>query len=138
VGERTVHELAACDFLRDMHDELDRLVADAYGWPWPLTTEDIHGRLVALHARRVEEEILGDVHWLRPQYQVSRFAKRAEAADSSISMYLPGENITAVAAVRSWPDKRNRPTGRGRRRARADFGSRTTVRVDDQEQPPAP
>ena len=31
--ERTIHELAACGVLKDLHDELDRLVAEAYGWP---------------------------------------------------------------------------------------------------------
>ncbi|MEJ7812008.1 MAG: hypothetical protein WKG32_16465 [Gemmatimonadaceae bacterium] len=31
--EKAVHELAACGVLRDLHDELDRLVAGAYGWP---------------------------------------------------------------------------------------------------------
>ena len=34
--ERAIHEVAACGILRDMHDELDALVAEAYGWPWPM------------------------------------------------------------------------------------------------------
>ena len=45
--ERTIHELAACGVLRDMHDELDALVAEAYGWPWPMTDAGILDRLVA-------------------------------------------------------------------------------------------
>jgi hypothetical protein len=71
--ERTIHELAACGVLRDLHDELDALVAEAYGWPWPMEKEEILERLVALHDERVEEEKRGLVRWLRPDYQVPRF-----------------------------------------------------------------
>ena len=46
--ERTIHELAACGVLRDLHDELDALVAEAYGWP--MEREEILERLVALHS----------------------------------------------------------------------------------------
>lgn len=82
--ERKVHELAACGILRDLHDELDALVAEAYGWPWPLPTEEILARLVALHDERVAEEAAGKVRWLRPEYQRPRFGEdvveQAEAA----------------------------------------------------------
>jgi hypothetical protein len=73
--ERAVHELAACGVLRDLHDELDALVAEAYGWPWPMEREEILERLVELHDERVEEEKRGIVRWLRPEYQVPRFGK---------------------------------------------------------------
>lgn len=73
--EREVHEIAACGVLRDLHDELDALVAEAYGWPWPLTKDEILERLVALHDERVEEEKAGKVRWLRPDYQIPRFGK---------------------------------------------------------------
>ncbi len=79
--ERTIHEIAACGILRDLHDELDRLVAEAYGWPWPMEREEILERLVALHDERVEEEKRGLVRWLRPEYQIPRFApEQAPAA----------------------------------------------------------
>jgi hypothetical protein len=35
VAEQRVHTLAACGVLRDLHDDLDALVASAYGWSWP-------------------------------------------------------------------------------------------------------
>ena len=76
--ERKVHEIAACGVLRDLHDELDRLVAEAYGWPWPMETEEILARLVTLHDERVEEERRGLVRWLRPDYQVPRFGDKVE------------------------------------------------------------
>ena len=72
--ERAIHEVAACGILKDMHDELDALVAEAYGWPWPMEREDILERLVALHTERVAEEGRGEIRWLRPEYQIPRFA----------------------------------------------------------------
>ena len=47
--ERAVHEIAACGILRDLHDQLDALVAQAYRWPWPMPDTEILDRLVALH-----------------------------------------------------------------------------------------
>lgn len=78
--EREIHQVAACATLRDLHDELDRLVAEAYGWSWPEPMATILDRLVELHDRRLEEERAGDVRWLRPDYQRARFAKDEKAA----------------------------------------------------------
>jgi len=78
-GERRVHELSACGVLRDLHDELDALVAEAYGWSWPMDREEILDRLVQLHDERVQEERRGLVRWLRPEYQVPRFGQGIEA-----------------------------------------------------------
>ena len=79
--ERAVHELAACGVLRDLHDALDALVAEAYGWPWPLPADDVLARLVALHDARVAEEAAGQVRWLRPAYQAPGDAGPAPALD---------------------------------------------------------
>jgi hypothetical protein len=103
--ERTVHETAACGVLRDLHDELDALVAEAYGWPWPLERDEILERLVRLHDERVEEEKQGRVRWLRPEYQVPRFGK-GETAGPAPELALPGRaGKTAPAAdgKRPWP-----------------------------------
>ena len=77
--EREVHRIAACGVLRELHDDLDCLVARAYDWPWPYPPAKILDRLVELHDRRLEEERAGNVRWLRPEYQRPRFAKNAEA-----------------------------------------------------------
>ena len=60
--------------LKDLHDQIDRATADAYGWPHDLTDEQILERLVALNAERAAEEAAGHVRWLRPDYQIPRFA----------------------------------------------------------------
>lgn len=66
--------------LKSYHDDIDRLVFQAYGWPETLTDEEILERLVALNAERAKEEAAGHVRWLRPDYQIPRFAKGAAAA----------------------------------------------------------
>ena len=58
--------------VRELHDEIDRLVAQAYGWPADLSDDEILARLVALNAERAREEKRGLIRWLRPDYQRQR------------------------------------------------------------------
>ncbi|MBN8728460.1 MAG: class I SAM-dependent DNA methyltransferase [Xanthomonadales bacterium] len=96
--ERTIHEQGLVSVLRQLHDELDRAVLDAYGWSdlapllaiahgsatevpateaAPATREAaahafdeaILERLIALNAERATEERRGLVRWLRPEFQ---------------------------------------------------------------------
>jgi hypothetical protein len=55
--------------LKQIHDELDAAVAEAYGWPADLADEQILERLVALNHERAEEEKRGIIRWLRPEFQ---------------------------------------------------------------------
>ncbi|MDB5548208.1 MAG: hypothetical protein JWP21_1655, partial [Tardiphaga sp.] len=64
--------------LKELHDRLDIAVAEAYGWPADLADDQILRRLVALNATRADEEARGEVRWLRPDYQIPRFAKTAD------------------------------------------------------------
>jgi hypothetical protein len=64
--------------LKDYHEDLDRLVFQAYGWPQDLSDEEILARLVALNAERAAEEKRGIVHWLRDEYQIPRFGRGAD------------------------------------------------------------
>jgi hypothetical protein len=66
--------------LQELHERLDALVFEAYGWPPTLSDEDILERLVALNGHRAVEEIIDKVHWLRPNYQIPRFGTEAEQA----------------------------------------------------------
>jgi hypothetical protein len=104
--ERHIHDIAACGTLRDLHDELDTLVAQAYGWPWPMEREEILSRLVDLHAERVEEEKQGTVRWLRPEYQIPRFApEEAEGGSLALSEAepIPTGAESAKSDVVEWP-----------------------------------
>ena len=67
--ELVVHEQGLVSILKQIHDDLDAIVPDAYGWPVNLTDEEILGRLVQLNAERAEEERTGIIRWLRPEYQ---------------------------------------------------------------------
>jgi hypothetical protein len=101
--EREIHELAACGVLEEYHEALDRLVAAAYGWPWPLPREAILERLVALHDVRVAEERGGEVRWLRPDYQVPRFGGGGEAVGIGAPA-APDEGPSRAAdGARPWP-----------------------------------
>jgi hypothetical protein len=64
--------------LKSYHEDLDRLVFQAYGWPQDLSDEEILTRLVALNAERAADEKRGIVHWLRPEYQEPRFGRGAD------------------------------------------------------------
>lgn len=99
--DKTIHEHGLVSVLRQLHDELDAAVLDAYGWSdlLPLLRiahgndaategqsredakrafdEAILERLVALNAERAAEEARGLVRWLRPEFQ----NPQARAAD---------------------------------------------------------
>jgi hypothetical protein len=100
-AERRIHDSAACGVLRDLHDDLDQLVAAAYGWPWPMQRDEILARLVALHDERVEEEKAGLVRWLRPDYQIPRFGEPAEEEATLEFEDHPG---VAAGELPAWPE----------------------------------
>ncbi len=67
--DRDYNNKALVSTLQQIHDDLDRAVLDAYGWPHDITDEQILENLVALNAERAEEERNGLIRWLRPDYQ---------------------------------------------------------------------
>ncbi len=64
-----IHEQGLVSVLKQIHDDLDAAVFEAYGWPVSLTDEEILERLVALNAERAAEEQRGLIRWLRPEFQ---------------------------------------------------------------------
>ena len=90
--------------LAELHDRIDALTAAAYGWPADLTDEQILERLVALNAERAAEEATGQVRWLRPDYQIPRFAKGAAARSGELAL---GEMVIAIdKALPAFPTDR--------------------------------
>jgi hypothetical protein len=100
--EQAVHTFAACGVLKDLHEELDALVAEAYGWEWPQPRDIILERLVALHGERVREERAGKVRWLRPDYRIPRFAKGAAAPAPELALPAAAQKAKP-AAKPAWP-----------------------------------
>lgn len=67
--EKKTHEEGLVSVLKQIHDDLDAAVFEAYGWPSTLSDEEILERLVALNAERHAEEERGLIRWLRPEFQ---------------------------------------------------------------------
>ncbi|MDH0144406.1 class I SAM-dependent DNA methyltransferase [Aquipseudomonas alcaligenes] len=126
--DKTIHEQGLVSVLRELHDELDRVVFAVYGWddlaaqlvgkpgattPLPdkaeaqaEAEEELLRRLVALNAERAAEEARGLVRWLRPEYQnpsaqSAPQQSEAELADTTDSESVP-EASTAAGKL-TWP-----------------------------------
>jgi hypothetical protein len=72
--ERDIHDRGLVTLIRQHHDAIDVLVAEAYGWPADLSDEQILTRLVALNKERAAEEAKGLIRWLRPEFQAPNYA----------------------------------------------------------------
>ncbi len=68
-AERDIHDRGLVTLIRQHHDMIDELVAEAYGWPADLSDKEILSRLVALNKERAAEEARGLIRYLRPEYQ---------------------------------------------------------------------
>jgi hypothetical protein len=99
--EQIINKQGLVSTLRQIHDDLDGAVFDAYGWSTSLTDEEILERLVTLNAERAAKEQRGIIHWLRPEYQ-----KREEMTQ----MEADFEDKAAAAAANTKEKKPNWPT----------------------------
>ncbi|MGI8526089.1 MAG: type IIL restriction-modification enzyme MmeI [Pseudolabrys sp.] len=95
-AEEEIKDKGLILILKELHEKLDALVFEAYGWPQSLTDEQILEKLVALNHQRAAEERRGHVRWLRPDYQIPRFGKtldkmaaKEEGAQVSADLGLP-------------------------------------------------
>ena len=101
--EKDIHEAGLVSVLKDIHDDIDRAVFEAYGWadlipalvgkpgatmPSPHKTpeqeeaeEELLTRLVALNQERAAEERRGTVRWLRPDYQKPKLAHKVKTPE---------------------------------------------------------
>lgn len=122
-GEEAVHEAGLVSTIKEIHDEIDRAVLNAYSWPdlIPLlvgrpgaTTPSLHKseaqeaaeeelltRLVALNRERSVEEARGLVRWLRPEYQIPRFGAKSARPDG---MQIEADvGLDVEIAAPKWP-----------------------------------
>ncbi len=112
--DKTIHETGLIAVLRQLHDELDAAVLEAYGWQdlAPGATNTLLERLVALNAERSREEATGHIRWLRPDFQnpsavpqgdfVPGAVDRQEQAKMDLPQ-KPASTATAPAEKRPWP-----------------------------------
>jgi hypothetical protein len=106
--EHDVHDRGLVGVLRRLHDELDRAVFDAYGWPADLSDDELLSRLVTLNRERREEEWSGRTRWLRPEFQTGiraapsqREMEIAEGVATQLRQAWPRELAEQFKAVRA-------------------------------------
>ena len=98
--EREIHNKGLVSVLREIHDELDAAVFEAYGWPRGLTDDEILERLVALNQERAAEEAEGHVRWLRPEYQNPGGTAQAQPGLTGMEVPAPAK---AKIVKQPWP-----------------------------------
>jgi len=97
-GAQKIHDQGLVSVLRDLQDDLDRAVFEAYGWPPDLSDEDILFRLVDCNAARATEERSGLIRWLRPEFQ------KTAATQTGMEIGAEETEPRAARAVRPpWP-----------------------------------
>ena len=124
--EKEIHEQGLVSVLRELHDDLDRAVFQAYGWddlaeklvgrpgattPWPEKPEDqaeaeeeLLQRLVDLNHQRAAEEAQGKIRWLRPEYQAPDESPEQGKLDTG-DKQQPAQTAAAAASSKkpTWP-----------------------------------
>lgn len=75
--EKAIHDQGLVGVLKDLHDELDATVLDAYGLGDVPQAQWLQ-RLVTLNAQRADEERRGNIRWLRPEFQNPQAVKDEE------------------------------------------------------------
>ena len=77
--EKTIHTQGLVGVLKELHDELDAAVLQAYGLKPGLSNDALLSHLVTLNAQRALEEKTGKVRWLRPEFQNPAFKASQQA-----------------------------------------------------------
>ncbi len=96
--DREIYDQGLIGILKDLHDQIDVAVADAYGWPVDLSDEEILMRLVDLNRERVAEEAKGHVRWLRPEYQNPDGQHQAKSAQAEMDV-----GVADAIEKAAWP-----------------------------------
>ena len=102
--EKAIHEQGLVSVLKQIQDDLDAAVFDAYGWPHDLADDEILRRLVELNRERAEEEKRGVIRWIRPECQNPEGPREAAATQSALPIDEEKPGSPAIKAdKRPWP-----------------------------------
>lgn len=121
--ERDIYEAGLIGILKELHDDIDRAVFEAYGWqdlipqlvgkpgattPSPHKSDDQEAaeeelltRLVALNQERAAEEARGHVRWLRPDYQIPKLGHKVKTPKGE--QMEADVAVVAIAGKPTWP-----------------------------------
>ncbi|NBC17304.1 MAG: RNA-binding protein [Bacteroidetes bacterium] len=97
--DRQINEQGLVTVMKELHDEIDAAVADAYGWPADLEDGEILQRLVDLNHVRAAEEAQGLVRYLRPEYQNPEGTRQAE-----LDVETTTKAVSAAKETQKLPD----------------------------------
>lgn len=153
--EKKIHDDGLVTILKQIHDDLDAAVYEAYGWSdLAVETQDFKTqdarkeefeqellkRLVVLNHERAEEEKRGLVRWLRPEYQAPGSTLLPEQKEIDLgtgSTESPPDRITETPVA--WPSTLSEQvtaiqkllpaTGPDPAALAAHFGKRTKARI---------
>lgn len=103
--DKVINEQGLVSVLKQLHDDLDAAVFDAYGWSAKLDDNAILEGLVALNVQRAKEEAKGVIRWLRPDFQCrTGTATQTELGVDSISAEKSdGRKQGRQVTKRVWP-----------------------------------
>jgi hypothetical protein len=108
--EKIIHEQGLVSVLKQLHDDLDKAVFAAYGWPGTLTDAEILERLVALNKERAAEEAQGKIRWLRPDFQnpieqtqIALGDQRTEDRGQRTDLQSPPSALRPLPSALPWP-----------------------------------
>jgi hypothetical protein len=102
--EKKIHEQGLVSVLKQIHDDLDAAVFDAYGWPHDLTDEQILERLVALNAERSRRSVMVSCGGCDPNFRIQE-APVEETQTALPGTETPEEEAAAAPVARAWPKK---------------------------------
>ena len=108
--DKLVHEQGIVSVLKQLHDDLDAAVFDAYGWPQDLSDDEILRRLVDLNRERAEEEKRGIIRWLRPEYQNPNGAQAASTTQGACRSSRNHAKHLQPSQVQNAPGPRHCPS----------------------------
>jgi hypothetical protein len=120
--DKETHDKGLITILKQIHDDLDAAVLEAYGWADLSTTippadilarggpdgealeQQLLTRLVALNHERAAEEKRGLIRWLRPDYQSPGAATAPAAEQTEITLPDDEEATPSIAVALAWPE----------------------------------
>jgi len=103
--DKETYDQGLVGILRDLHDQIDAAVADAYGWPADLSDDDILLRLVDLNRECAAEESRGQIRYLRPEYQNPTGAQAQAKADQGAMDLGPKDTGAKTPWPKSLPEQ---------------------------------
>jgi hypothetical protein len=115
--EKQIHSQGLVGVLKDLHDDLDAAVLQAYGWTDRPDAQELLVRLVALNARRTAEEKTGTVRWLRPEFQNPGVTAAGDVPSNQALASTPSgqqaDLVLDAAAAKLVKAQKAAPTGNG-------------------------